>query len=192
MSDALKLPTGQAAVLADALGALVPVSKTTRLRLRALRLADYPAYEAVFMSQRSVHIGGPFSIEDTFKDFAQAVAGWMQRGTGAWTITAKGAEVPLGWVCLWHEFGDPEPEFGWILAAEAEGHGYASEAARAVLPRALETFGPGGVVGYIDAANHRPARIAGALGARRDLVAEAALGEADLHIYRHHAPKEPS
>ena len=192
MTAALKLPTGQAAVLADALGALVPVIETTRLRLRAPTLADYPAYEAVFVSQRSVHIGGPFGAEDAFKDFCQAVAGWMLRGAGAWTITAKGAEAPLGWIYLWHEFGDPEPEFGWLLTAAAEGHGYASEAARAVLPRALEIYGAGGVVSYIDAANHRSARIASDLGARRDPVAEAALGEAGLQVYRHHAPKEPS
>ena len=192
MADALKLQTGQAAALAEALAALVPVIETPRLRLRAPRLADYPAYEAVFVSQRSVHIGGPFSAEEAFKDFCQAVAGWMLRGAGAWTITAKGTDAALGWVYLWHEFGDPEPEFGWVLTDAAEGHGYASEAARAVLPRALDAYGPGGVVSYIDAANDRSARIATALGARRDLVAEAALGEADLHIYRHHAPKEPS
>ena len=190
MTAALKLPTGQAAVLADALGALVPVIETTRLRLRAPTLAGYPAYEAVFMSQRSVHIGGPFSIEDAFKDFCQAVAGWMLRGAGAWTITVPGDEAALGWIYLWQEFGDPEPELGWVLTEAAEGHGYAVEAARAVLPSALTLCGSGGVVSYIDAANHRSARIALALGAVRDPEAEAAMGDADLHIYRHFAREE--
>ena len=190
MSDALKLPSGDAAALAAALAALVPVIVTDRLRLRAPRLQDYPAYEAVFLSDRARHMGGPFTAEDAFSDFAQAVAGWMLRGAGAWTITARDEDAPLGWVYLWYEFGDPEPEIGWVLTAGAEGQGYALEAARAVHPRAMAQFGSGRVVSYIDAGNHRSARIAQALGARRDLAAEAALGEPDLHIYRHFAAKE--
>ena len=178
--------------LAEAMAALVPVIETARLHLRAPRLADYPAYEAVFTSDRATHIGGPYTPEAAFGDFAQAVAGWMLQGTGAWTITARGDEVALGWLYLWREHGDPEPELGWILTEAAEGKGYATEAAHAVLPRALALFGPGGVVSYIAAANAASARIAVKLGARRDPVAEAALDEPDLHVYRHFADKEPT
>lgn len=190
MSEALKLATGQAAVLAEAMAALVPVVETDRLRLRGPKLLDYPAYEAVFVSERARHMGGPFTAEEAFSDFAQAVAGWVLRGAGAWTITAKGDDAALGWVYLWYEFGDPEPELGWVLTPEAEGKGYATEAARAVHPLALAQFGSGGVVSYIDAANPRSSRIALALGARRDPVAEVALCDPDLHVYRHFAAEE--
>ena len=91
---------------------------------------------------------------------------------------------------LWQEFGDPEPEIGWVLTLEAEGNGYASEAAAAILPHAMALFGAGGVVSYIDADNHRSARVAEKLGARRDPAAEAALQEDDLHIYRHFGPED--
>lgn len=178
--------------VAQAIRALVPVIETERLRLRAPVLADYPAYEEVFTSDRAVYMGGPFTAEEAFGDFAQAVAGWMLQGMGAWTITAKGSDAALGWVYLWQEFGDPEPELGWVMVHGAEGRGYASEAALAVLPLALRLLGPGGFVSYIDAGNLASARIAVKLGARRDLVAEAALGEPDLHVYRHFAGKEPS
>lgn len=178
--------------LADAMAALVPVIDTQRLRLRAPRLADYPAYEEVFTSDRAVHVGGPYSTDEAFADFTQAVAGWLLSGCGAWTITAKGDVAALGWLYLWREHGDPEPELGWVLTAAAEGRGIATEAARAVLPRALSLFGPGGVVSYIAAANAGSARIALKLGARRDLLAEAAMAEPDLHVYRHFADKEPS
>jgi RimJ/RimL family protein N-acetyltransferase len=40
--------------------------------------------------------------------------------------------------------------------------------------------------------NAASARVAQKLGARRDPVAEAALGEPGLHVYRHFAGKEPS
>jgi RimJ/RimL family protein N-acetyltransferase len=178
--------------LSDAMRALVPGFETPRLRLRAPKLADYPAYEAVFTSDRAVHVGGPFSADEAFADFTQAVAGWMLLGAGAWTITAHGDDAALGWLYLWREKDDPEPELGWILTEAAEGKGFATEAARAVLPRALALFGSGGVVSYIDAANAASARIALKLGARRDPVAEAALGEPDLHVYRHFADKEPT
>ena len=119
VSEALKLPSGAAAALAEAMAALVPVIETERLRLRA-----------------------------------------------------------------------PKPEIGWVLTPCAEGHGYATEAARAVHPLALAQFGSGRVVSYIDAANTQSARTALALGARRDPVAEAALGEPDLLIYRHFAAED--
>lgn len=176
--------------MADAIRALVPVIETARLCLRAPSLADYPAYEAVFTSDRAVHVGGPFDAEASFNDFAQAVAGWMLLGSGAWTITEKGSDVALGWIYLWQEFGDPEPEFGWILTAEAEGRGIATEAARAVLPRAMALFGPGGVVSYIDPPNLASIRIAEKLGAQRDPVAEAALSDWGMLVYRHFAGKE--
>jgi RimJ/RimL family protein N-acetyltransferase len=169
---------------------LVPVIRTERLCLRAPKLEDYPDYEAVFLSDRAEYMGGPFTAEEAFGDFAQGVAGWMLRGAGMWTLTLHGSDAALGWVYLWYEFGDPEPEIGWVLVPGAEGHGYATEAARAVLPRALAQFGVGRVVSYIDAGNARSARVARALGAERDVAAEAARGEADLHIYRHHGQKE--
>lgn len=181
----LQPPTGQAAALAGAMAALVPAIRTPRLALRAPCLADYPAYREVFCSDRARYMGGPFTEEEAFADFCQAVAGWMLRGTGAWTITRHGEDAALGWVYLWQEQGDPEPEIGWVLTEDAEGQGYAMEAALAVMPMALDLFGPGGFVSYIDAGNAPSARIAAALGARRDHAAEAACDEPDLHIWRH-------
>jgi RimJ/RimL family protein N-acetyltransferase len=184
----LHAPTGPAAVLAAAVAATVPVIRTDRLILRAPTLADFPAYRDVFTTARARYMGGPFSAEDAFGDFCQGVAGWMLRGAGMWTLTLPDDDNALGWIYLWQEMGDPEPELGWVLTAAAEGKGYASEAARAVLPHAVKVFGRDGFVSYIDAANDRSARLAIALGARRDPKAEAvmeALGERDLHVYRH-------
>lgn len=182
-------PRGRAADLAQAMAALVPAIRTARLTLRAPCLADYPAYREVFVSDRSRYMGGPFTEEEAFADFCQAVAGWLLRGTGAWTITLQGDDAPLGWVYLWQEQGDPEPEIGWVLTTAAEGHGYASEAARAVVPLALDLFGPGGFVSYIDAGNAASIRLASSLGARRDTAAEAAYDEPDLQIWRHFGPE---
>lgn len=189
----LHVPTGPARDIARAVCASVPFYTTARLHLRAPQITDYPAYEAVFLSDRAKYMGGPFTAEDAFADFCQGIAGWALRGAGMWTITALGGDdTPLGWIYLWQEMGDPEPELGWVLVQAAEGHGYAREAAFAVLPHALQVFGPQRFVSYVDAGNDRSARLARDLGAVRDPVAEAqmaALGEADLHVYRHSGPE---
>ena len=181
----LQSPAGPALAIAEAVAAAVPVIDTERLCLRAPRLSDWPAYEAVFTSDRACFMGGPFSTEAAFGDFAQGIAGWMLRGAGMWTITEKPTGAVLGWLYLWQEWGDPEPEIGWVLVETAEGKGYAEEAARAVLPLATRIYGAGGFVSYIDEGNTASVRLAEKLGARRDTAAEAAMGEPGLLIYRH-------
>lgn len=181
----LRSPTGPALAIAEAMAAAVPAIETARLRLRAPSLSDWPAYEVVFTSDRARFMGGPFSTEDAFGDFAQGVAGWMLRGAGMWTITAKGRDEAIGWLYLWQEWGDPEPEIGWVLVEAAEGKGFAEEAARAVLPLATRLYGSGGFVSYVDEGNAASARLAEKLGARRDPAAEVALGEPGLLIFRH-------
>lgn len=183
-------PSGPAAVLAEQIADAVPVIETERLILRAPRMADWPAYEAVFTTDRARFMGGPFAAAEAFNDFAQAVASWLLRGSGAWTITAKGSDDALGWLYLWQEWSDPEPEMGWVLVETAEGRGYAVEAARAVLPLALRLYGPGGFVSYIDDGNDASVRLAEKLGARRDPAAEAAMGEPGLMIYRHQGTRD--
>lgn len=181
----LHAPEGRSAALTAGLVAAAPVFATGRLLLRVPVLADYPAYEAVFTSDRARFIDGPYTPEEAWADFCEGVAGWLLRGAGMWTVTLQGAEEALGWIYLWHERGDAEPELGWILTEAAEGKGYATEAALAVLPHAVALFGAGGFVSYIDAGNAASARLATRLGAQRDAVAEAAAGDADLHVYRH-------
>lgn len=183
-------PVGRAAETAMVVAATVPVLESARLRLRAPDVRDFAAYAEIFTSDRARHMGGPYSREGAWHDFCQAVASWMLRGMGVWSIERKADGVLVGFGYLWQEFGDPEPEIGWVLTLEAEGNGYASEAAAAILPHAMALFGAGGVVSYIDADNHRSARVAEKLGARRDPAAEAALQEDDLHIYRHFGPED--
>jgi RimJ/RimL family protein N-acetyltransferase len=188
----LQAPMGQAAVIAAAVGAAVPVIETARLRLRAPMIGDYPAYRDVFMSDRAQFIGGPFTAAAAFADFCQGIAGWSLRGAGMWTLTLAHDDAPLGWIYLWQEMGDPEPEIGWVLTAAAEGQGFAHEAAQAVLPHAVALYGAGGFVSYVDAGNAASARLAIKLGAVRDPVAEAAFGAADLQIYRHSGKGAPA
>lgn len=178
-------------VQSQAMRALIPRITTERLILRAPCAEDFPAYAEVFTSPRAIHIGGPYSQDEALADFTQAVAGWLLLGTGAWTITGQHCDAPLGWVYLWREFGDPEPEIGWILTEAAEGRGIATEAARAILPRGFALFGSGGLVSYIDPDNHASIAVARKLGARRDSAAEAGVADWGVQVYRHYAEGSP-
>lgn len=176
--------TGAAAALAASLAERVPVLATERLTLRAPRIADFQPYAGILMSDRAAGLGGPFGRDGAWNDFCQAVAGWMLRGMGVWTIEArKGSEV-LGFGYLWQEYGDPEPEIGWVMTGAAEGKGFAREAAEAIRAHAFGTLGLATVVSYVDEGNTRSVALAERLGAVRDPAAEAALARS-VRVYRH-------
>ena len=59
------------------------------------------------------------------------MANWALRGFGVWSVEPKGGGAWLGAVGLFQPDWYPEPELGWTLAPEAEGRGFAFEAARA-------------------------------------------------------------
>ncbi len=81
-------------------------------------------------------------------------AGWIWRGYGGLSIRTRGTFDYLGTVQVHHEFGDAEPELGWLLTAAAEGRGVAFETE-------LETL-----VSYMDPANERALRLSARLGGR--------------------------
>ena len=136
----------------DAIASATPVLQTERLTMRAPRLEDWQVLEPCWTTARAKFIGGPFGEEDAYFDFCQATASWLLRGFGGFVVTTKGDDTPLGLVGVFHDYGDPEAEIGWILTAEAEGQGYAVEAAKAVRTWARD-LGFATLAGYIDPEN---------------------------------------
>ncbi len=64
----------------------------------------------------------------------------------------------------WFDFeGERRLEFGWRLVPEARGHGYATEAGRALLALAAESF-HGEILAMIDPANTPSKNVAAKLG----------------------------
>jgi RimJ/RimL family protein N-acetyltransferase len=162
-----------------ALAAVVPTLRTDRLILRAPRLDDFAAYAAIFQSARAVHFGGPFSIDDTWDDFCRLTANWLLRGHGIWAVdTHAGALV--GFVLIGFEPGDAEPELGWFLVCDAEGQGYATEAARAARAYGFASLGLSRLVSYVAPTNRASACVAERLGA----VVEGQLDGSDIWVHR--------
>jgi RimJ/RimL family protein N-acetyltransferase len=182
-------PTGAAAALTARFAAAVPELETARLRLRAPRLGDFEAYAAIATSERGRGIGGPMTREDAWADFSQMVAGWLLRGHGLWSVERREDCALLGFLPLHHEFGDPEPEIGFVFVAEAEGRGFAFEAAEAARGFAFDHLGWTSVVSYIDGENARSSRLARRLGARLD-AAPHPLDDT-VQVWRHLAVPGP-
>jgi RimJ/RimL family protein N-acetyltransferase len=153
------------ATQATALCATIPALRTERLTLRAPRLDDFAAYAAIVCTDRGVHIGGPFTKEEAWDDFCRMTVNWLLRGHGNWIMETRAGER-VGFVSIGFEPGDAEPELGWFLTVDAEGHGYATEAAIAVRNHAFSVLGMERLVSYIDPQNPASRRVAERLGAR--------------------------
>lgn len=180
--------TGAAAVLAQRMSALVPVLTTPRLTLRGPEIGDFAAYAEIACSGRGIHIGGPMSRQEAWTDFTQLVAAWLLRGHGVWTVMRD--DRVAGFVLLGFEWDDHEPELGFLFRAEAEGQGFAHEAASALRDHAFGALGWTTVVSYIDPTNTRSVRLAERLGGVRDGVAEAAFDE-PVVVYRYRSGALP-
>jgi RimJ/RimL family protein N-acetyltransferase len=178
---------GSLADRAAALRASVPVIRTTRLRLDAPDLTDFPVWADILCSPRSVHMDGPYSRDDAYTEFAAMLGTWMLHGHGVFAMRPRDGGTAIGFVCLGLEPGDHEPELGFFVTKATEGQGLVAEAALAVLDWA-QGQGIQSVVSYVDPANIRSVRLATRLGAKRDPVAEAAYDatpEAGVAVFRH-------
>lgn len=179
-------PEGAAAEAARRHRAPLPRLATPRLDLRPAELGDFPLWAEIFAAPDSTGFGGPLDVEGAWEGFCVYVAGWLLHGHGLWAAERREDGQLLGFALLGLEWEDREPEIGWIFAEEAHGLGYATEAAAAVRDHAILLFGPGGAVSYIDPANTSSIRLAERLGAERDALAEALLGDG-TQVWRHGA-----
>ena len=176
--------SGPARALAQTIASAVPVLETGRLRLRAPVTEDFALFHDILRGPRGIHFG-KMSREEAWLDFAQMVAGWVLRGHGVWTIEARDNAMVFGFVLLGLDQEDPEPELGYLLSADAEGHGIAFDAARAAMDFAFETLGWSTLVSFVAPENHRSIRLAERLGGQPDTpISDPDSGERTF-VYRY-------
>lgn len=167
---------------------VAPVIETARLVLRGPAARDLPAFTAYCGSERSRFTGGPMDAAGAWRVFASVIGHWALRGFGLWTVTRRGADAALGLVGCLEPLGWPEREIAWSLYADAEGHGFATEAATAARAFAYASLGWQTAVSYIAPENTRSAAVADRLGCRIDPTATAPEGMS-CHVHRHPAPE---
>lgn len=133
----------------------IPTLETERLVLRGPRLSDFEPWAAFFASERSVFERGMMHRVEAYRTWAADAALWTLRGYGAFGCDDKATGAYVGEVGIYQPEGYPGPELGWFVVPEAEGKGYAAEAARAVLDWIRDTFDWRHVTSIIDPRNSR-------------------------------------
>jgi RimJ/RimL family protein N-acetyltransferase len=162
----------------------IPTLTTPRLTLRPMRAEDWDAYHCLMASTRSIYMGGPFSPSAAWGMFCADHAQWSLFGCGALMIEDRDNGDCLGQVGINAGPLFPEYEMGWLLYPEAEGKGFAYEAASALRTWGRDSRNLDTLVSYIDPRNERSARLAERLGATLDPQAQRP-DPSDL-VYRHY------
>ena len=162
-----------------------PTLTTDRLTLRAPARPDFEAYAGIMMSDRAEFMLGALSRQSAWNHFASDVASWIIDGFGYWTAETSD-HTPVAFVGITKPAVYPEHELGWMVPADAEGKGYAREAAQAARDWAKAQNLPS-LVSYVDKRNTRSRALAERIGATADHTATRPEGEnsEDTLVYRH-------
>lgn len=151
-----------------------------------MQAVDWSDYYRVMASDRAIHMGGPFSISEAWGMFCADHAQWSLFGCGALMVENRANGECLGQVAINSGPLFPEFELGWCLYPEAEGYGFAFEAAAALRAWSLDVEHIDSLVSYVDPNNARSSKLAERLGATLDCDAQRP-DPSDL-VYRHYGP----
>ncbi|MEM6896256.1 MAG: GNAT family N-acetyltransferase [Pseudomonadota bacterium] len=163
-----------------------PTLHTDRLTLRHHRLDDFQPYAAIRASSDSQFMGGPYDRDRAWGAFCSDIAQWELLGFGAWAVDLSATDELVAQVGLNRPPSFPEREIGWVTYPNHRGHGYATEAARAVRTYAFDVIGWDTLVSYIDEGNAASIAVAEKLGAVRD--PDASKPDPEDIVYRHRRP----
>ncbi|WP_395377405.1 GNAT family N-acetyltransferase [Marinicella sp. W31] len=149
------------------------ILNTDRLLLRPPEARDYDDFVRFFSNQQQAeYVGGVKDAEQCWRLLASYIGHWSMKGYGYMSVEERSSGLFMGCVGLWDSDPWPELEMGYWLMAEAQGQGYAFEAANAVLQLVFNTLGQKTLVSYIAAENHASIQLAERLGARYEQVIE--------------------
>lgn len=173
----------------DGTGAYEPMAlaiETERLALRLRDLHDAPWYVELLAEHPGRYVqtldeARAHLAEHRRRAFAEGI-GFLaiERRTG----TADGRREPIGYAgLLVGRYSFDEPEIAYELLRRAHGHGYATEAAQAVLDAAFAT-GRRRVWATVGGWNGPSLRVLDRLGFRRDRVEILDDGDERVHLVR--------
>ncbi|MER7705040.1 GNAT family N-acetyltransferase [Kitasatospora sp. NPDC097605] len=145
---------------------------TDRLLLRRWRDADLDPWAAMNADPEvREHLGDVLTRAESYVSVARYEADFVRRGYGWWAVEVRATGEFIGFAGL-DDIDDGLPftgvEIGWRLARSAWGHGYATEAARAVLAFGFDTLALPEILAVTTARNLRSQAVMRRLGMTTD------------------------
>jgi RimJ/RimL family protein N-acetyltransferase len=141
--------------------------ETERLVIRPWQPDDRPAFTAVMANPevtQYVHGGKPYTEAEVDEWFARQARQIAEHGMCMGALVEKATDRVVGLAGTQPLGTTADLEIGWILARDAWGHGYATEAGAAAMRHVLETLNRSRVVAIIDPGNAPSKRVAARLG----------------------------
>ena len=168
----------------------IPVIETERLILRGWRRDDFEAVAAYKADPHVMrHTGGPEGTLKAWKSFTAMAGSWVIVGFGYFCVAEKSADVCIGHCGLLSPPGWPDREVGYTFARDAQGKGYATEAAAAALAFAYRDLGWKTAISLIDPENHASQSVARKLGATLEQKSVQVV-DFTADIWRHLPPAQ--
>jgi len=146
--------------------------RTDRLVLRRWRDSDLEPWAAMNADPEvREHLGDLLTREQSDASVAAFQAEFDQRGYGWWAVEVQATSEFIGFAGL-DQVDDDMPftgvEIGWRLARSAWGHGYATEAALAVLTYGFDALELPEILAVTTALNQRSQAVMRRIGMTRD------------------------
>ena len=154
-------------------GSPVPRVETERLLLREFLDRDRAPFAALNADPRVMeHFPSALTPEESDELVDRFGQRWAEDGLGLWAVERRDDGAFLGFTGLapprFEAVFTPCVEVGWRLAAEAWGHGYATEAARAALAFGFEVRGLSEILSWTVPANLRSRAVMERIGMTHD------------------------
>jgi RimJ/RimL family protein N-acetyltransferase len=121
------------------------IIETPRLALREWTDGDVAALFAITSDadvMRYIRDGKPITDVGRVRDWLDILtACYREHGYGRWAVVEKDGGRVVGSYGFWPMAGEGEIDFGYMLARDCWGRGYATEAGRAALRHGFEQLG---------------------------------------------------
>lgn len=169
----------------------LPISLSPTLRLRAMTLADAPAFHALVTRAEVARMLFIFPIDWPLAEAAPFLHDWRWQGTSRFRIAIEEGADWAGWIGA---TGGEEPEIFYALRPEYAGRGIAKAAVRGISQFLFDRFDPPAVRAGVFTDNPASARVLETCGFTR--IAEEThesrgrLAPAPAWVYRLTNPKE--
>ena len=161
--------------------------ETDRLVIRDLREEDYPAFERTLNEVQKSCFGSGKGFLDWV--IGQYAAMDISKGLLSFGIFERKTGTFLGTVGVGDHDDLHEPEIFYHLLPEHRGHGFATEAAKAVTEWAMERFQLAYLIGTAAVENRRSQRVLERCGYRfievRSLLVHVLKEKYDFRYYRY-------